>query len=330
MRTLVCVVSAVVLALVTTSCGSDPAASTGATDSPAGVAPSTLPEGMGSSSDDGVFPRTVGHFGGSTTIETAPVRVAAVSTGQLDGLLSLGVVPIGTTTARGAGLVPDYLADAFPEHRSALAAMTTLGTRTEPGVEAVAAAEPDLILTNSTVEPAVRAQFAQIAPVVVTEGTGVNWKQDFLLLADAVGKRQAAQTTLTTFRDDAAALGDSVPGEPTVSLTSVAPDRVRIFGVGSFGGSILADAQLERPASQAFDDTSTDVSLETLDQAGADWIFYGLQGQGNEVTGSSVWAALPAVASGQAVAVDYDTWFLNAGPVAARLVLTDLQQALRS
>ena len=255
--------------------------------------------------------------------------MAAVSTGQLDGLLSLGVVPIGTTTARGAGLVPDYLAEAFPEHRSALAAMTTLGTRTEPAVEAVAAADPDLILTNSTVEPAVRAQFAQIAPVVVTEGTGVNWKQDFLLLADAVGKRQAAQTTLTTFREDAAALGDSVPGEPTVSLTSVAPDRVRIFGVGSFGGSILADARLPRPASQAFDDTSTDVSLETLDQAGADWIFYGVQGQGNEVTGSSVWAALPAVASGQAVAVDYDTWFLNAGPAAARVVLTDLQQALK-
>ena len=48
------------------------------------------------------------------------------------------------------------------------------------------------------------------------------------------------------------------------------------------------------------------------------------------MTGSSVWAALPAVASGQAVAVDYDTWFLNAGPAAARLVLTDLQQALKS
>ena len=122
MRTLVSVVSAVVLALATTSCGSGPAAAPEAPASPAGVAPSTLPEGMGSvrrrhvPADGGPLRRIDHH-------RDRPGTVAAVSTGQLDGLLSLGVVPIGTTTARGASLVPDYLAEAFPEHRSALAAM---------------------------------------------------------------------------------------------------------------------------------------------------------------------------------------------------------------
>ena len=108
----------------------------------------------------------------------------------------------------------------------------------------------------------------------------------------------------------------------------MAPDRVRVFGVGSFGGSILADTGLARPAGQAFDDTSVDISLETLDRAAGDWIFYGVQGRDSEITSSAVWTALPAVASGQAVAVYYDTWFLNAGPAAARSVLTDLQRAL--
>ncbi|HEY5980398.1 MAG TPA: hypothetical protein VIT41_12260 [Microlunatus sp.] len=55
---------------------------------------------------------------------------------------------------------------------------------------------------------------------------------------------------------------------------------------------------------------------------------FGVQGTTSEVTSSSVWTALPAVAAGQAVAVDYDTWFLNARPAAARLVLSDLQRAL--
>ena len=283
---------------------------------------------MGSGADDGVFPRTVTHFGGSTTIVAAPVRVAAISTGQLDGLLSVDVVPVGATAARGAGTVPAYLTAAFPQHRAALAAMTGLGTRTEPDVEAVAAADPDLIVANSTVDGAVRTQFAQIAPVVVTEGTGVNWKQDFLLLADAVGRRQAAQTWLSSFATDAAALGDRVPDDPTVSLTSAAPDRVRVFGVASFGGSILADTGLRRPDGQTFDDTSIDVSLETLDRAGAEWIFYGVQGTSSDVVGSSVWTSLPAVAAGRAIAVDYDTWFLNAGPAAARRVLTELEVAL--
>lgn len=328
MRPLLVLLTTLLLALTVASCGRQPAADVAPSASDS--APSTLPDGMGSGADDGVFPRTVGHFAGTTTIEAAPVRVVAISTGQLDGLLSVGVVPVGTTTARGADLVPAYLTTAFPRQQSALAAMNALGTRTEPDVEAIAAADPDLILTNSTVDEAVRAQFAGIAPVVVTEGTGVNWKQDFLLLADAVGKRQSAQTALATFGADASALGDRVSGEPTVSLTSVAPDRVRVFGVGSFGGSILADAGLRRPTGQDFDDTSIDISLETLDRAAGDWIFYGVQGGDSEITGSSVWTALPAVESGRAVAVDYETWFLNAGPAAARSVLTDLERALSS
>lgn len=327
MRRPLLLLSTVLLTVLLGSCSGPTAAPEPST--PAG-APSTLPEGMGSGADDGVFPRTVGHFDGSTTLETAPIRVAAISTGQLDGLLSVDVVPVGTTTARGASAVPAYLAAAFPQHSTGLAAMTVLGTRTEPDVEAVAAVDPDLILTNSTVDTTVRAQFARIAPVVVTEGTGVNWKQDFLLVADAVGRRQAAEAALTRFADDAAALGARVTAEPTVSLASVAPDRVRVFGVGSFAGSILADAGLRRPAGQSFDDTSVDVSLETLDRAAGDWIFYGVQGENAAITGSSVWAALPAVTVGQAVRVDYETWFLNAGPAAARRALTDLDAALAS
>lgn len=327
MKQWIAAVSAALIVLLA-GCGTQPGTDTAASATPDGVAPSTLPEGMGSGAADGVFPRTVGHFAGSTTIESAPTRVVAISTGQLDGLLTVDVVPVATTSAKGATLVPDYLTKAFPDDTAALTAMKSAGSRTEPDVEAVAAATPDLILTNSTVDEAVRTQFAKIAPVVVTEGTGVNWKQDFLLLADGVGKRQAAESYLTTFAADAATLGASVESDPTISLTSVAPDRIRVFGVGSFAGSVLADAGLTRPAGQNFDDTSKDISMEALDEAAGDWIFYGVQGGKSDVTGSAVWTALPAVAAGQAVAVDYDTWFLNAGPGAARLVLTDLQKSL--
>lgn len=58
------------------------------------------------SAKDGEFPRTVGHFEGSTELKSAPLKIAALSTGQLDDLLSLGVVPTVTTRADNAGLVP--------------------------------------------------------------------------------------------------------------------------------------------------------------------------------------------------------------------------------
>jgi len=59
---------------------------------------------MGSDvSTDGTFPRTVKHFKGSTALKAAPTRIAVLSTGQLDDLLSLGIVPTVTTRATNAG-----------------------------------------------------------------------------------------------------------------------------------------------------------------------------------------------------------------------------------
>ena len=52
--------------------------------------------------------------------------------------------------------------------------------------------KPDLILVNKAGKgdsAALYKSLSAIAPTVVTEGTGVNWKSDFLLLADALGKR---------------------------------------------------------------------------------------------------------------------------------------------
>lgn len=296
------------------------------------TAPRTVPDGIGSGADDGVFPRTVKHFSGESVIPAAPQRVVALSTGQLDGLLALEVEVVGTTRAKGAELIPAYLPALYPELAEKLKQATDLGERGEPKIEAIAALTPDLILINSTADPEVLGQLTKIAPTVVTEGTGVNWKQDFLLIADAVGQTQAAQTLLDQFHSDAAALGQGLDAKPTVSLTSVTAERTRIFGVASFAGSILEDAGLPRPESQQFADTSIDLSPEQFDLAGAGWIFVGAQG-GEEtaagLTSSPLWQELPAVQGKQVVFVDNDPWFLNAGPSAARLVLTDLETKLR-
>ncbi len=61
--------------------------------------PRTMPDGKGSGQPDGVFPRTAVHFAGTTAIPAAPQRVAVISTGQADSLLTLGIVPVASTAA---------------------------------------------------------------------------------------------------------------------------------------------------------------------------------------------------------------------------------------
>ncbi|HEY2063724.1 MAG TPA: iron-siderophore ABC transporter substrate-binding protein [Amycolatopsis sp.] len=323
------VLAAVVLLLAGCSSGS-PDAAPAAGAARAWTAPRTMPAGMGSGAADGVFPRTVKHFSGSTTLPAAPKRVVVISTGQADALLTLGVVPVGTTRGDGAELVPRYLLAAYPQ----AAKVADVGSRTAPDLETIGNLKPDLVVMNTAGKnaAALYTSLSAIAPTVATQGTGLYWKQDFLLLADALGKTQQAQHILDGYHADAAALGASLRPAPTVSFLRKNADRLRIFGVPSFTGSIAEDAGLARPSDQQFGQTSQDISNEELDRADGDWIFYGVQGgpaKAAALTSAPLWPTLGAVAAKTAIPVDDDVFYLNTGPTAAREVLEALQHALR-
>ena len=301
----------------------------GASEGPS-AAPSTLADGMGSDTGtDGAFPRTVTHFEGETTLKTEPEKIAVLSTGQLDDLLSLGLVPTATTRADNAGLVPDYLADAFPEYKTRLAGMADAGTRQAPNLESLAAAKPDLILANESLGD-LYPKLSKIAPTGITAGNGINWKRDLLLVGDAVGKGEQARSLLDDIVADVGEKGAEL-GDPTVSMVRFTPDRTRMFGVSSFTGSIAVDMGLKRPKSQQFNAISEDIGAESIDTADGDWIFYSVQGDADKTDAASVvagplWKSMKAVEAGQAVRVDDDPWYLNAGPTAARLVVRQLAE----
>ncbi|MEG8037760.1 ABC transporter substrate-binding protein [Sphingomonas sp. LR61] len=113
------------------------------------MTPRTMPVGKGSTQDDGVFPRSVEHFQGTTELAAEPKRIVVISTGQADALLTLGVVPVGSTSGDGADLVPQYLQDAFPKQDDAIADVVDVGSRLDPDVETIASLKPDLILMNN-------------------------------------------------------------------------------------------------------------------------------------------------------------------------------------
>jgi iron complex transport system substrate-binding protein len=304
----------------------------GASEGPS-AAPSALADGMGSDQGtDGAFPRTVTHFEGRTTVKAQPKKIAVLSTGQLDDLLSLGVVPTATTRADNAGLVPGYLADTFPTYKKRLAGMTDAGTRQAPNLETLAAAEPDLILANDSLGD-LYPKLSKIAPTVITAGNGINWKRDLLLVGDAVGKGEAARKLLDDIVADARTEGRRIEGDPAVAMVRFTPDRTRMFGVSSFTGSIAVDMGLSRPRSQQFKAISEDIGAESIDTADGDWIFYSVQGDASKTDAENVvagplWKSMKAVRAGQAVKVDDDPWYLNAGPSAARLVISQLADAL--
>lgn len=295
---------------------------------PAHAAPRKLAADLGSSAADGVFPRSVAHYLGSTRLAQPPLRVAVLSTGQNDGLLTLGLVPVGTTRDDQGRLYADYLAQGFAPRQAEMRRTADLGVRSAPDLEVLAALRPDLILVNKAMlTPQMHALYQRIAPTVVTRGNGVNWKIDFLLLADALGRSEQARAWLKQYHADANALAQhwQADAAPSVSFVQANAVRNRIMGVRSFAGSIAEDAGLQRPPSQRFAGNSQDISGELLDQADADWIFYAARDKSLPgLTGSPLWPRLRGAAQGHAVRVGLDPFYLNAGPLAARTVLSTL------
>ena len=298
------------------------------------VVPTELDSGLGSGQADGVFPRTVVHYQGESTINAAPTNIVVIGTGQADALLTLGSCPIGAAMPSGAeDPIAQYLKDAHPDQAGAIATITSVGSRTSPDTEAIGNLRPDLIATNASGKDdadTLYQSLTQIAPTVSMHGTGQYWRADFLLLADALGKREEAQRMLDAFTAEAAQRGAVLDRTATVSLLRSGQDKLRIFGPLSFVGSVVADLGLARPKAQQFTDgVSQELSSETLDKADGDWLFYGVQsGDAAGLTGEKLWPFLSAVSAGRAVEVDHDPFFLNAGPTAARVVMDTLTSAL--
>lgn len=147
------------------------------------------------------FPVTIGHAFGETTIESSPERVVAWGWGAADAAIALGVIPVGIPAqvygGDENGLLP-WIGEAV---EAAGAEMPTLLSETDgiPPYEAIAALEPDLIL--SPYSGMTQEQYeilAKIAPVVAypEAAWSTPWQEVITITGKALGLEAKAATLL--------------------------------------------------------------------------------------------------------------------------------------
>jgi iron complex transport system substrate-binding protein len=280
---------------------------------------------LGADVGPGVFPRTITHANGTARLEVKPTRVVVLDSGELDAVLSLGLTPVGMANPNRQP--PTYLADR-------IAGVPNVGDVSDLDLEAIAVLRPDLILGSKLRVDQVYQQLNAIAPTVLSIRPGFPWKEDFLLVAAALGEETKGTEVLNEYQRRADAVKASLSGgAPTISLVRFMPGRIRLYGNLSFIGVILKDVGLPRAPGQDFDELAQEVSPEVINRADGDRIFYSSYGppeatdQGAVVNGE-LWNRLAGVRSGHARAVDDEVWFLGLGPSGAMIVLDDLQKIL--
>ncbi|GAA3180031.1 iron-siderophore ABC transporter substrate-binding protein [Blastococcus jejuensis] len=286
-------------------------------------------EAAGSDSADAAFPRTVEHAMGTTEIPARPERVVVLDTGELDSALALGVTPVGAVTTDVAEGFLSYLAEDAD-------GVEVVGTIAEPNLEAIAALQPDLILSNKVRHEDIYDQLAQIAPTVFAERVGAVWKDNFRLAGEALGLEDEAERALDDYEQRAAELGASVgdPSATTVGTARFVGGTIRVYSAASFIGTVLADiglTQLELPTADV--PTFTELSPEELTRIDADVVLYSSYGADDEsglagALAGPLWPRLTAVQEGRAYAVEDDVFFTGIGLTAANLQLDALEDLL--
>lgn len=268
--------------------------------------------------------RLVEHAMGTTEVPAAAERVVVLDSPHLDAALSLGVKPVGSVQSDVAAGLPAYLGDRTE-------GIEVVGTIEEPNLEAISELDPDLILSAKVRSEEIYDRLSQIAPTVLTNYEA-GWEENFGVVAEALGRSEEGAQALADYNERAAELGEKVGADATkASIVRFLPDETRIYGPGTFSGSVLTDIGLDLPDLEYDEYGMVYISPEQIELAAADALFHTAYGDPAATTKGSVtalWDNLSAVQAGCEFAVEDDEWMLGIGLMGAEIILDQVEESL--
>jgi ABC-type Fe3+-hydroxamate transport system substrate-binding protein len=262
-------------------------------------------------------------------------RVVTVEWDHTENALALGVTPVG---AGDTEVYRDWVA-AGPDIP---AETESVGTRSEPSLEKIAALRPDLIIGGREGVLKNREKLERIAPLVVFDGyvdpadqrEGAEWERmvdQFSKTAVLLGAEDRAKQVLDRVEADiraarsrieeAGAAGDEIA--LAQGFTSGKPVS-RLFDDGAMLIDVARRVGLENAYDGGLQDWGiTQVGLEGMRQVGdADWLFtMALEGDdpfAGPWARNPAWQRLPVVANDRVRPIGADTWTWG-GPLSAAL-----------
>lgn len=314
-RTLLSLFTALSLSVGLAACGDDAEAPDGSGgDAPAATA------------DADVFPVSVEHAFGTTTIESKPERIATVAWANHEVPLALGVVPVGMSEASWGDDDGDGVLPWVEEKLQELDAETPALFDETDGIafEAVAATQPDLILaTYSGLTETEYETLSKIAPVVAYPD--IAWAttvQDMITMSStAMGladEGEALVADLDAQVQDAYAAHPELDGK-SIMFSYLDPtdlSQVGFYTTHDTRPGFLADMGMEMPAivtetsaeTEEFYVTRSAEDLDVFDDVDI-FVTYGdAEGEFvDQITSDPVLSQIPAIERGSIAVLEDST-----------------------
>lgn len=270
--------------------------------------------------------------GVAVTLPRAATRVVTLEWGPTEDVLALGVTPVAAADPQGfAGWVSS---------QTLPAGTADVGLRTEPSLESIAKAEPDLILgvTGSIPEQAI-AQAEKIAPVFLLKSADATrpleqMRENFTATATLLGRTDAAAPILAALEAKLAQGRQQLAGVTApfiftyINVTGSTAD-LRMHSDRSLPGAVAKQLGLRNAWTEPGDDGwgIGSIDLEALTTFPADTrVLYWANSEADPVAalkGNALWDGLAFVQAGHVVPAADRIWIYG-GPTSMMQWVDDL------
>ncbi|GMA09295.1 ferrichrome ABC transporter substrate-binding protein [Tetragenococcus halophilus subsp. flandriensis] len=247
-----------------------------------------------------------------------------------DYLIALDEKPVAQWTV-GEGQIQEYLQDDLED-------LPTINF--DLPYEDVLNFEPDLLLIESdaTVEGGKYEEYEKIAPTyVVKNGEDVPWEERLEDLGQVFDKEEQAQEVEENYQNEVEAtqeeLQDEIDGNSVAVIWVTNNSAFMVAEDRSSGRLLYEDLGFEVPelTQEISEDAEADwtqVSLESLSQLDADYLFLVNSDEGAEMFDDPLWNNIPAVENDQLFEFGPDSSWLYNGPIAYTQMLEDVKESL--
>ncbi|MDP2300216.1 MAG: cobalamin-binding protein [Actinomycetota bacterium] len=264
----------------------------GAADDPGAEAPA-----------EGAFPVTVADdTGRSVTIAAKPERIVSLAPANTEIVAALGALDrlVGVTT--------------YCDYPPEVAELPKMGDFVGPNMEAIAAAEPDLVLVTTGVQAEVIGQLEALGASVVAIDPQT---LDALLtsigtIGAAIGEPEAAASVTESMEIQIHDIAEQVEGAPVRCFLEIAQDPLFTVGSGTLLNELIEYAGGENVVAEP---GYVPYSVEQLVQANPD-VYLATKGSmsdPSDITGRPGYANIAAIAAGRVYLLD-DNLVSRPGP----------------
>ncbi|MBG6104041.1 iron complex transport system substrate-binding protein [Micromonospora vinacea] len=311
---------AVVAALTLSACGTTENAASPETSASAASGPVTLTDSRGK----------------EITLKAPATKVVGLEWGEVEMLVSLGVMPVGVADPKGYGT---WVTSAKLDP-----GVKDVGTRGEPSVDSIVALQPDLVVMEDDRGANMVSQLEKFVPVVVAKGSDATdnlgrMRNDLNMIAKAVGKTTEAEKLLADFdaaiADGKKKIADAgAAGRPFAiadGWKEGSTVSIRMFGKGALVSQIGIQLGLTNAWTGKTDEAwglgQTDVEGMTVLKDPNMHLFYNAS-DGDDVfadglAGNAIWKSLPFVRQGNLHKMPNGIWTFG-GPLSGKQYIDEL------